>query len=307
MCDIWKANNEKRELAVEDLEKNLTAFTKLGVCEVVFSGGEALMHANLWKFCSLLKARSIKVTLLTTGLLLEKNAAEVVSNCDEVIISLDGSEAVHDRIRNVPNGFKKISAGVSAIKSIDRQFRISARCVIHHYNFFDFENTVRAAKAIGLDKISFLAADVFTTAFNRSTPWDEQRVSEIALSQEEASQLESILANASRSLQEEFESGFIVEKPGKLNRIVQYYRAVNSEGEFPEPVCNAPWVSAVIESDGSVLPCFFHKAYGNIFEGEFIDIINSSAASNFRRRLDIKRNETCRKCVCSLKLPLASV
>ena len=173
---------------------------------------------------------------------------------------------------------------------------------MQRHNYFDFENTVRAAKRLGFDKISFLAADVFTSAFNRCNPWNEQRVSEIALSRDEVTHFEVILENAVAALKQDFASGFIVESTGKLNRILQYYRAVNSDGDFPRPICNAPWVSAVIDSDGSVLPCFFHKPYGNIFENEFSEIINSKEAVKFRRRLHVAKDETCKKCVCSLKL-----
>src|SRR5574339_587902 len=109
MCDIWKANHEKKEISAEELQKHIKHFKRLGVREVVFSGGEALMHSNLWKLCSLLREIGIKITLLSTGLLLERNADHIISNCNEVIISLDGSQTVHDKIRNIPQGFEKLA------------------------------------------------------------------------------------------------------------------------------------------------------------------------------------------------------
>ena len=45
--------------------------------------------------------------------------------------------------------------------------------------------------------------------------------------------------------------------------------------EFPYKKCNAPWVSTVMEADGTVRPCFFHEAYGNIKSGTLESIINS--------------------------------
>src|SRR6201991_147386 len=72
MCDIWKANNDKKELSTEEIARHLTAFEKLNVREVVLSGGEALMHNNLWTLCGLLHEKNIKITLLSTGLLLRK-------------------------------------------------------------------------------------------------------------------------------------------------------------------------------------------------------------------------------------------
>src|SRR5882762_9019925 len=91
MCDIWKANNEKKELTAEEIERHLPAFEKLKVREVVLSGGEALMHNNLWTLCELLHKRKIKITLLSTGLLLRKFSKESVENINEIIVSLDGS------------------------------------------------------------------------------------------------------------------------------------------------------------------------------------------------------------------------
>lgn len=307
MCDIWKANHEKRELSAETLESHSRHFKKLGVREVVFSGGEALMHSNLWRFCEVLNELNIQITLLSTGLLLQKNAHEIIGHCREVIISLDGSEQVHDQIRNIPQGFRKLAEGVKSLKSIKPSFRVSGRCVLQRHNYFDFKNIVVAAKNIGLDQISFLAADISTAAFNRSVQWDEQRVSEIALTLSEATELDTILEDSFRSLKADYASRFIAESPAKMKKIPAYYRAINGSGNFPETICNAPWVSAVIESDGTVLPCFFHKPHGNIFEEDFLKILNSPAAIAFRKNLDVNKDATCKKCVCSLKLGLTKM
>lgn len=302
MCDIWKANNEKKEISAEELQKHVKHFKRLGVREVVFSGGEALMHSNLWNLCEILRELRIKITLLSTGLMLERNADDIIANCNEVIVSLDGSQTVHDRIRNIPQGFDKLAAGVKEIKHKDHSFRITGRCVIQRYNFQDYVNIVKAAKDTELDQISFLAADVSTTAFNHLEPWTKERVSSVALSVTETNEFEKILEDSFITLHSEYENRYIAESPSKMRRIVQYYKAINGLGEYPGTVCNAPWVSAVIESDGRVMPCFFHKPYGNIYERDFLEIINSPEAIAFRKNLDMGNDPICKKCVCSLKL-----
>lgn len=307
MCDIWKANDQKKELSVEDLEQHVSTFDRLGVREVVFSGGEALMHSNLWRFCAVLKKHDIQITLLSTGLLLHKHARDIVENCREVIVSLDGSEAVHDRIRNIPRGFQKLAEGVKALKQVKSDFRVSARCVLQRYNYHDYVNTVKAAAGIGLDQISFLAADISSAAFNREMQWNDERKSEVALTKQETEELEGIVEQSFLSLENEYAKRFIAESPAKMRKIVQYYKAVNGEADFPAAVCNAPWVSAVIESDGSVMPCFFHKPYGNIYENDLLEILNSPEAIAFRKNLDMNRDEMCKKCVCSLKLGITKL
>jgi Fe-coproporphyrin III synthase len=307
MCDIWMANHEKKEISLEVLREHVSQFVKLRVREVVLSGGEALMHANLWALCALLQENKMRVVLLTTGLLLERNAEEILRHTNEVIVSLDGSREVHDQIRRVPNAFEKLSQGVRRLKTLQPSFRITARCVLQRNNFFDFNQIVRSAREIGLDSISFLAADVSTTAFNRPEHWDSERVGDVALSLAETSAFEALLKESFHDFQFEYDSKFIAENPAKMMRIVAYYKAINKSGEFPEPICNAPWVSAVIESNGDILPCFFHKPYGNIYEGSFTRTINSPAAIQFRRTLKVKSNPVCKKCVCSLKLGLTQL
>src|SRR5882762_10137890 len=91
MCDIWKANHEKKEISAEVLQQHILHFKKLGVKRVALSGGEALMHSNLWKLCEQFHNIGSKISLLSTGLLLGVHAREIVKQCDDVVVSLDGS------------------------------------------------------------------------------------------------------------------------------------------------------------------------------------------------------------------------
>jgi MoaA/NifB/PqqE/SkfB family radical SAM enzyme len=304
MCDIWKANDQKRQISVPELQRHIADIRTLNVEEVVLSGGEPLMHDNLWKFCSELRGAKVKVTMLTTGLLLKRFAHDVVRSIDEVIVSLDGSREIHNQIRQIPNAFDKLAEGVRALRELKPTMRITGRTVLQRYNYFDFPNIVNSARQIGLDQVSFLGADVSTTAFNRREHWTQDRVNEVALDKDEALELEKIITNSFETHAIEYSSGFIAEKPAKMIRIVQYYKAVNGLAEFPQVDCNAPWISAVMESNGDVQPCFFHKPYGNVSGRMLTEVLNSPSAITFRRNLSIRKDPTCRKCVCTLKLGL---
>jgi MoaA/NifB/PqqE/SkfB family radical SAM enzyme len=303
MCDIWKANADRRELTRDDLVRHLDAFRRFRVRWVVLSGGEALLHSGLFALCELLKEElGCRVTLLSTGLLLRSHAAAVTRWCDEVIVSLDGSRDVHDAIRRVPRAYDELANGVAALREVDPAYRVTGRSVVQRLSFRDLPRTIDAARELGLDQISFLAADVSSEAFNRAAPWTGARVAEVALDLAEAREFERLLEDTFASHAEDFASGFVAESPEKMRRLGRYYLALNGRGDFPETVCNAPWVSAVIEADGAVRPCFFHAAYGNVRERPFSEILNSPEAIAFRRRLDMARDPICRKCVCSLKL-----
>lgn len=302
MCDIWKANRAGQELSVDDLAPHVAAMQRLHVRRIVLSGGEALMHANLWSLCALLKSIDVKVSLLSTGLLLQRHAPEVVRWCDDVTVSLDGSRDVHNSIRNVPHAYDRLAAGVAALKALRPSLRITARCVLQRRNFFDLPNIIAAGHALGLDQISFLAADVSSSAFNRPLAWGEERVADVALSAAETVAFTNVVEMTIQRAEADFASGFIAEDAEKLRRLPRYYAALNGDGDFPAITCNAPWVSTVIEADGSVRPCFFHRTLGNIHEQPLEQILNSSDAIAFRRGLDVRRDPICRRCVCTLHL-----
>ncbi len=302
MCDIWKGNNNVKQLEESDIEKLLVSMHRLNTKIIVMSGGEALMHPNFFRLCEIIKAQKIKITLLSTGLLLKKYASEIFSKTDEVIVSLDGSKEVHDKIRNIPNAFDKLKEGVQELKKINQKFKVTARCVIQKENFEDFPNIVDAAKEIGLDQISFLTADVTTDAFNRPELWDDQKVGEVKLSRDELPKFKEIIESLITTYANDFKTNFIAESPDKIRRFYHYYAAYYSESKFPKMKCNAPWVSVVIEADGSVRPCFFHHVIGDIRENSLAEIINSEKSISFRKNLDVATNSICEKCVCYLNL-----
>ena len=304
MCDIWKANDAKRELTPQDLAPHLKAMRRLRVRSVVLSGGEALMHQNLWTLCEQLGGLPATITLLSTGLLLARNAREVTRWCNEVIVSLDGSPAVHDAIRRIPHAYERLAEGVAALRAARPGFRVTARCVLQRANFRDLPGVVAAAHDLGLDGVSFLAADVSTTAFNRSQPWGEERAAEVALSRAEAAEFAVVVEETIARCGGDFASGFIAEDPAKMRRLPRYYAALNGNGDLPPVRCNAPWVSTVIEADGTVRPCFFHPPLGSVHERPLDEILNSPEAVAFRRRLDMARDPVCTRCVCSLHLGL---
>jgi MoaA/NifB/PqqE/SkfB family radical SAM enzyme len=270
---------------------------RLSVKWVVFSGGEPLMHSDLFRFCDMLRERRIRTTVLTTGLLVDRHAARIVDSVDDVIVSLDGPPAVHDRIRRVTGAFAAIERGVRSIHHLEPAFPISARSTVQRENYAHLRETARTARELGLGSISFLATDLTSEAFNRPLGWTEDRQSEVALSEADIALLEREID----ALIQEWEStGFVVENRHKLERIALHFRAHLGLCEPVAPPCNAPWVSAVVEADGTVRPCFFHRPIGKLNGNGLVRVLNGPEAVAFRSALDVASNPICRRCVCSL-------
>ena len=304
MCDIWRVTT-RDEIEPERVAGWLPELRELGVERVVLSGGEALLHSRLRELCDVLCSAGIGITLVSTGLLLERDASWLVDRCDDVVVSLDGPRDLHNAIRRVPTAWDKLARGVSAVRAAggDR-VRVSARCTVQRMNCRSLRATVRAARALGLDAVSFLAADVSSEAFNRPGGWPEERAAQVALDADDRAALAAELDALAAEHAEDFASGFIAESPAKLGvRLLRHFAAVAGEEEPVAPPCNAPWVSAVIETDGTLRPCFFQPALGNVRSaGGVRAVLNSPEAVAWRRGLDVERDEICRRCVCSLAL-----
>lgn len=293
MCDIWKLT-DAQEITAAELQRHLADIESLGVEWVVFTGGEPLMHSDLFRLSSMLRRRGIRTTILSTGLLLERNAAAIAEGIDEVIVSLDGPATIHDEIRRVPGAFDSLAEGVRAVHRLLPAFPIGARCTVQARNAAHLRQTVQAARGIGLRSLSFLAADLSSSAFNRPVGWSAERQSSVAPPLVELDrEMESLIAEYPAD-------GFILETPQKLRRIVAHFRAHCGLAPHVAPRCNAPWVSAVWESNGDVRPCFFHAAIGNTADATLAAVLNGPRAIGFRESLHVEDNPICQRCVCSL-------
>jgi len=296
MCDIWKIDTAE-EIGADEILRHMNDLKKLRVEWVVFSGGEPLMHSDLFRLAALLRENRIRTTLLSTGLLLKRYSNRVVETIDDVIVSLDGPADAHDAIRRVPGAFRMLREGVQALHGIDPSYAVAARCTVQRGNFTRLRETTRTAREIGLRSISFLAADLTSTAFNRPLAWPVERQATVGL---DIAEVETLAAEIDALIKEEGASGFVAESPQKLRRIVRHFRAHLGMEEPEAPRCNAPWVSAVLETDGSVRPCFFHESIGNAREESLAAVINGPRAIRFRETLKVAENPICRRCVCSL-------
>ena len=104
---------------------------------------------------------------MTTGLLLHKRAEEVAALFDDIILSLDGPPEIHDAIRCVNGATNLIQKGVTSIREHNPALPISCRTTVQKANHRYLRKTVDTARSLGLDSISFLAADLTSHALNQ--------------------------------------------------------------------------------------------------------------------------------------------
>src|SRR5207247_9100228 len=133
-CDWWKADGAGHSTLAEirGLTDELPALrTRL----VTFSGGEPTLRRDVYQIAALFRARGVRLHMLTSGLFLERDAAAVVEQFEQVTISLDGhTAALYERIRGV-NGLSLVERGVKRLKTLSGRTPVPARCAVLRYDF----------------------------------------------------------------------------------------------------------------------------------------------------------------------------
>jgi MoaA/NifB/PqqE/SkfB family radical SAM enzyme len=295
-CDWWRQTGAD-DLSLEEIDRLADALPSLGTRMVVFSGGEPLLRPEVFEAATRFRARGMTLHLLTSGVLLERFADRVAEQFSRVIVSLDAADAaLYERVRGV-DALAIVGRGVARLREIAPDIPVSGRATLHRANFRALPRIIDHAKALGFDRISFLPADVSSLGFGRnSVPEDAA----LALDADEIRDFEALIERTIAVYARDFDSGFVAESPERLRRLPRYYAALRGDETFPRVSCNAPWVSVVVEANGSVRPCFFHGSIGNIRQAPLGTIVGRNLRA-FREAFDVGADPVCVRCVCSLK------
>ena len=299
-CDWWQQTGAG-DLTLDEIAQVAASLPALGTRMVVFSGGEPLLRPEVFDAAQLFRDRGLRLHLLTSGVLLERFADRVARQFSRVIVSLDAAtRSLYEQIRGV-DALAVVGRGVARLRSLAPGIPLSGRATLHRANFRELPRLIEYARSLGLDRISFLPADISSLGFGRATVADAgSPLRALALDADEVAEFEAIIERTITVFAADFESGFVAEPPEKLRRLPRYYAALNGAEPFPAVACNAPWVSVVIEADGSVRPCFFHGSIGNVRQLPLATIVGRNLRA-FRESFDVGANPVCVRCVCSLK------
>ena len=295
------------ELSLSEIDELARALARFGLRRIVYSGGEPLVRRDFKKICEIFQHRNVQQTLLTNGLLLEKLADDLREYCSEIIVSIDGAnEQIHNTIRGV-HSFNQITKGIIKLTQYSPRPRISTRTVLQKNNFRQVMEMVDLGKSLGVDRVSFLSADVSSLGFGREMRGSISPNGAILLNESEAAEFRELVEKMVVDYRRDFEKRFIGESPGKLFHIVQYFEAMLGKAPFPLNRCNAPNISTVITSTGEVKPCYFLPAVGNIRSYDITEIANNPNLREIRKNVKNLSLEECKRCVCTLYIsPVAA-
>jgi MoaA/NifB/PqqE/SkfB family radical SAM enzyme len=285
------------ELTLDEIHTLARALPALGTRVVAFSGGEPLLRPEVFEAAQIFRAQGLTLHLLTSGVLLERFAERVAQQFTRVTVSLDAtSAALYEQIRGV-DALATVGRGIARLRRGAPDVPLSGRATLHRANFRELPGLIDYARSLGLDGISFLPADISSLGFGRTTVPDDAA---LGLGVDDIDEFEAIIERTIAVYASDFDSGFVAESPEKLRRLPRYYAALRGTEPFPRVSCNAPWISVVVEANGSVRPCFFHGSIGNLRQAPLATIVAENLRA-FRESFDVGADPVCVRCVCSLK------
>jgi len=114
-CNVWRDRENSEELSADEVKRGLDVLQKLGVMEIVLSGGNPLLREDIGEIIDYASRFFITTVYDNGSLALEK--IDALRNADFVAISLDTlDEKKNDYIKGMPGAWKKAMEAVDALR-----------------------------------------------------------------------------------------------------------------------------------------------------------------------------------------------
>jgi len=107
-----------KDLSREDTLRLVDEFAKGGVRRITILGGEPLLYQGIDSVVDRLNQHNISCSILTNGELVLKKL-DVLKKVDEVGLSIEGREEIHDGIRGAGN-FKNLQRSIGALRKLKK-------------------------------------------------------------------------------------------------------------------------------------------------------------------------------------------
>lgn len=141
-CLNNSGNKIPNQLNDDEIFNLIIEFSKAGMQEIRFTGGEPLVHNKIYEFISLAHKLGMYTSIGTNGTLITIEEAKKLklAGLNKAIVSIDGTEVAHDNIRG-KGSYKKTILGINNLEDNGIQVRINS--VIMKSNMNDVINLAK--------------------------------------------------------------------------------------------------------------------------------------------------------------------
>jgi len=253
---------------------------------------EPLIYPDLIDSLQYAKANNLYTSITTNALTLKQKAKAICeSGLNDIFISLDGPEEIHNQIRGHKSSFQKAIEGIDELLKHSQRPNVSIFCVITEWNIGHLKEFADYFKKFPLKQLGFMHTN-FTPDFivsNHNKIYGDKYPATISNTEQiQISKMNlKILLDEIRKIEKTnypFELTFSPEIKSENDLDVFY----NHPEKLVGRICNDVYRNIMIKSDGSVIPAHgrcYNLDIGNIYNNSLKEIWNSKVVSEFRKDL----------------------
>lgn len=306
MCDVGTQNlesnfaqnlvgthplNMPKELIFRIMDETAQHFPS---AKVSYAFTEPLVYPHLAESLAYAEQKGLFTSMTTNALNLKRKADALLDGrINEIFVSLDGPQEIHNEIRGHKKSFQKAIEGIEALKKSPHCPRISIICAITEWNTGELKQLIEDLKHLEIDEFAFMhtqfisssAADLHNQSrWGTNYPCYDSNVDIIDFSRMNLKELQAEIASI-RSTEYPF-NVFFSPEIDELEDLKTYYLS-------PEKIlgkqCGAVYSSVMIKSDGQAIPAHgrcYNLDIGNIYEKNLKTIWKSPILKKLRGNLD---------------------
>jgi MoaA/NifB/PqqE/SkfB family radical SAM enzyme len=250
-CNVWK-EQDQRELATEDVKKGLDILKRLGIVELVFSGGDPLLRDDIDEIIDY--ASKLFVTTVYDNGSMAVKKIESLRNVDFVAISIDSlDEAKNDYIKSVPGAWKK---AMKAVEMLHKEgINVSVTPTISQMNLYEIVDITNYFTQRGIP--------VWYCLYSYDTSVDKRQLFRIGKANDE------FVITDNTAMVKLCDSLMEMKKKNKkilmTNKLLKALRSLYEE-ERRTWECQALRTFLVIDHLGRIAGCHSHNFAGSIFD-----------------------------------------
>jgi MoaA/NifB/PqqE/SkfB family radical SAM enzyme len=253
---------------------------------------EPLVYPFLGQSLLYAKEKNVQTAITTNALTLVQKAELITeAGVENLFISLDGPESIHNEIRGHPKSFQKAIAGIDKILSLNPDQKISIFCVITEWNIGYLKEFADYFKEFPISELGFMhtnftpqsIADYHNTIWNNKYPATASNVEEVNIDNFDIAILWEEINEIKQGLYP-FPIIFSPEITSKEKLGSFYHEPKKMIGKM----CNDVFSNIMIKSDGSVIPSHgrcYNINVGNVYTQSIKEIWNANPLKLFRSDL----------------------
>jgi MoaA/NifB/PqqE/SkfB family radical SAM enzyme len=252
---------EKKWLDPERLTRALDILHARGVRYVTFSGGEPMLHPEIYDMISAVAFRGMRPAMVTNGsALTERNMDDLAAaGLKTLFISIDSPDAEkHEKNRGLPGVFEKIRQGNARLKELG--IKTVASCTINRL-IGDFEELFAALDDLGFATVTF------------TYPKKELNSGSLVFSSSSLIDFSDVeLADVLSVLRSKKDKFGVLNPSESLSEMVRFLK--KEQQEFP---CYGGYKYFAMDVNFNVYRCdFWHAPMGTIEEFATVDFVRDN-------------------------------